>query len=72
MKFKWTKIEQSAFNELKRIMDRDTLLSYPDFNEGFKIHTDARKVKLGVAIGQKSKPTAFYIRKLTDPQRIIQ
>ena len=38
--FKWTKIEQDAFNEINRIMDRDTLLTYPDFNETFKIHTN--------------------------------
>ena len=45
--FKWTKIEQDAFNEIKRIVDRDTLLTYPDFNEYFKIHTDNRKFQSG-------------------------
>ena len=41
MKFKWTKIEQDAFEEIKLILARGTLLAYPDFNEEFKIHTNA-------------------------------
>ena len=33
MKFKWNKIKQGKFNEIKWIVARDTLLDYPDFNE---------------------------------------
>ena len=50
-------------------MGRDTLLTYPDFNENFKIHTDARNLKLGAVILQKGKPTAFYGRKCTEFQQ---
>ena len=32
VKFKWTKTEQDAFNGIKRIVARDNLLAYPDFN----------------------------------------
>ena len=39
-KCKWTKVEQYIFDEIKRIVARDTLLTYPDFYEAFKIHTD--------------------------------
>ena len=39
--FKWTKVKQYAFKEIKRIVARDTLLTYLGFNETFKIHTDA-------------------------------
>ena len=46
-KFKWTKVEQDAFDEIKRIVARDTLLTHPDFNETFKIHTDASVFQLG-------------------------
>ena len=38
---KWTKIEQDAFDKIKRIVACDTLLNYPDYNETFKIHTNA-------------------------------
>ena len=38
MKFKWIKIEQDAFDEIKQIVASNNLLTYPDFNEEFKIH----------------------------------
>ena len=50
-------------------MARDTLLTYPDSNEKFKIHTDARNLKLGAVILQKGKPINFYSRKCTEPQQ---
>ena len=49
-------------------MVRDNLLTYPDFNETFKINTDTSAFQLGAVIKQKDKPIAFYIRKLTDSQ----
>ena len=33
VKFKWTKIEQDAFDDIKRVVDRDTLLASTNFNE---------------------------------------
>ena len=33
VKFKWTKIKQDTFEEIKRIVAHNTLLEYPDFNE---------------------------------------
>ena len=50
-------------------MARDTLLAYPDFNEEFKVHTDARKFQLGSVISQKGKPISLYSIKLTDSQK---
>ena len=41
VKFKCDKIEQNDFEEIKRIVACDTLLEYPDFDEEFKINTDA-------------------------------
>ena len=46
VKFKWTKIEQYSFDEINRIAARNTLLTYPDFNEEIKIHTNARDFQL--------------------------
>ena len=34
------------FEKIKRIVARGTLLDYRDFNEEFKIHTDASKLQL--------------------------
>ena len=53
----------------KRIVDRDNLLTYPYFNETFKIHTDANTLQLEAVIHQKGKPIAFYSRKLTDDKQ---
>ena len=46
VKFNWTKIKQYSFDEIKWILARDTLLTYPYFNEEFKINTDAREFQL--------------------------
>ena len=67
-KFKLTEVEQDIFNKIKRIVDRNTLLTYPDFNETFKICTNDSAFQLGVVISQKGKPIDFYSRKLTDAQ----
>ena len=67
--FKWTKIEQDAFDEIKRIVARYNLLTYPDFNETFKIHTDASDFQLEAVVIQKGKLVAFYSRKLTYSQK---
>ena len=67
-KFKWTKVEQYAFDEIKRIVARNNLLTYTDFNNFFKIHTNDSAFQLGAFITQKGKPIALYSRKLTDIQ----
>ena len=50
-------------------MAHDTLSTYPDFNETFKIHTDASAFQLGAVISQKGKTIAFYSKKPTDAQK---
>ena len=40
VEFKWTKIEQYAFGVIIQIVDHNTLLVYPYFNEEFKIRTN--------------------------------
>ena len=45
-KFKWTKIEQDTFEEIKRIVAHYNSLAYPYFNKEFKIHTDAINIQL--------------------------
>ena len=69
MTFKWTKNKQDAFNKIKRIMEHNTLLTYPYFNEEFNIYTSARNFQLGAAITQKMKLMNLYGRKLTDSQK---
>ena len=68
-KFKWTQVERDYFDKIKRIMARNILLTYPYFNETFKIHTDASKYQIGAVISKKEKPITCYSRKITDLQK---
>ena len=70
VKFKWTKIKKYAFSEIKQMVAHCNLLTYPDFNEEFKIHTNASNLQIGEVIRQKVKLIALYSRKLTDDQKI--
>ena len=47
-------------------MADDNLLTFPDFNKTFKIHTNASVFQLGVVISQKGKLITFYSKKITD------
>ena len=66
--WKWSDKEQNAFDTMKKIMARETILAYPNFEIPFDIHTDASAYQLGAVISQKGKPIAFYSRKLTPAQ----
>ena len=68
VEFRWTDIEQTAFETIKTIVGREVLLSYPDFSQPFHIHMDASKMQLGSVISQDKKPIAFYSRKLQPAQ----
>jgi hypothetical protein len=67
-KWQWTEVEQEAFENIKKIISKEVLLSYPNFNLPFEIHTDASKTALGAVISQKGNPIAFYSRKLSPAQ----
>ena len=47
-----------------QLVARDTLLTYPDSNEEFKIHYNANYLHLGAVIVQKGKKISFYCIKL--------
>ena len=66
--WKWTAEEQMAFDDMKLVMSRQTLIVYPDFSKPFHIFTDCSKLQLGAVIMQDGKPVAFYSRKLNPAQ----
>ena len=68
VKFVWTDKEQKAFNQMKQILRKETLLAYPNSSKPFEIHTNASKVQLGAVISQNDKPIAFYSRKVAPAQ----
>ena len=55
----WNKECQKVFDSIKKLVSRETMLSYPNFNEPFKIYDDASKLQLGSLIIQKYKLIAF-------------
>ena len=64
----WTPVEQAAFDKIKKVISKETLLAFPDFNQPFHIHTDASHTQLGAVISQNNHPIAFYSRKLNPAQ----
>ena len=68
-KSKWAQVKQDAFDEIKRIVACEPLLTYPYFFETFEIYTNARVLSLGAFIIHKDKPIALYSRKLNDAQQ---
>jgi transposase InsO family protein len=68
VRWKWTDEHQTAFDQMKALIAKETLLTYPDFSKEFEIHTDASKLQLGACISQGGRPVAFYSRKLNPAQ----
>ena len=66
--WKWGPKEQESFDTMKRIIAKETMLAYPDFNKEFVIHTGASHEKLGAVISQDNQPIAFYSCKLKPEQ----
>lgn len=67
--FIWTDVQQKAFDQMKAIIARETLLYYPDHNKPFHIFTDASDYQLGSTIIQDGHPVAYYSHKLNHAQR---
>ncbi len=68
VKWRWTEVEQQAFDDAKQMVMREAILAYPDFSEEFHVYADASDYQLGGVIMQKGKPLAFYTRKLNKAQ----
>jgi RNase H-like domain found in reverse transcriptase len=68
VKFEWLPTHQLAFDKIKKVIETEVLLSYPEFVKPFHIYTDASDHQLGAVIMQDKKPLAFYSRKLMQPK----
>jgi len=58
-KWKWEPQHKKAFAMVKKVIGKETLLAYPDFNKPFQIHADASHCQLGAVVSQEGKPIAF-------------
>ena len=54
--------------EMKKIVGRDILLSYPNLSEDFMIHSDDSKTNLRGIMIQNGNTIAFYSKKLIPAQ----
>jgi len=52
----------------KKVIAKERLLAYPDFNKPFQIHAVASHYQLGAVVSQEGKPIAFCSRKLNPVQ----
>ena len=68
IKYDWKDEHQKCFDAIKRVIGREVLLAYPDFNAFFEMHTDDSKLQIGAVISQKGKPIAFYSRNMNSAQ----
>ena len=67
-KFKWTEVDQKAFEEMKLFVGKYSPLAYTNFSNEFVIHTATSKTQLGAVISQVKRPITFYSCKLMTSQ----
>ena len=60
-RWQWEPKHANAFQEIKRIIAKETILAFPDFSQAFHIYTDSSDYQLGAVIMQNERPLAFYI-----------
>eukprot|EP00957_Ditylum_brightwellii_P094337 7183093-Ditylum_brightwellii.AAC.2 len=70
--WKWTSVEQHAFEQAKKIVSQETLLVYLGFNIPLEVYTDASYTQLGAVINQHGMPLAFYLHKFNSVQKTTQ
>ena len=51
-RLKLIEVHQKTFEDIKKVMAKETIHNYPNFNEVFEIHTDVSDRKLGEVIPQ--------------------
>ena len=71
--FKWTQVEQHAFDRLKEALCSDPVLAFPDHNRPFIVHTDASDIGTGAVLSQLDSdevehPVAFHSMRYSGAQ----
>ena len=64
-KLKWDLNNQQYFEEIKRVIAKETILNNPDCDRPFDIYTDASDRQPGAGISKDGEPLAFYSWKLS-------
>jgi hypothetical protein len=63
VKFEWYSSHQQAFDKIKKVIEMEVLLFYPEFNELdlYHIYTDASDHQLGAVIMQDKKQDNYSL-----------
>ena len=69
VKYDWKYEHQNCLDAITRVIGREVLLAYLDFNAPFEIHTDASKLQFCGVISQKGKPITFYSIKINSVRK---
>ena len=73
VRFAWRDEHQKAFEDLKHALCRAPILSYPDHDKTFRLHTDASDLAVGAVLTQKidgiDRPIGYFSRKLNDAEK---
>ena len=48
------------FEKIKRVIAKEAMLVYPDFDVPFEVYTDSNNYQLGGVVAQKGKPIGFF------------
>ncbi|KAI5652974.1 hypothetical protein M9H77_30161 [Catharanthus roseus] len=65
----WSEDCQRAFEDLKKAICKDPILSLPDYSKSFEVHTDASDFAIGGVLMQDGHPIAYESRKLNETER---
>ena len=71
LKFKYIDVKQKAFEEMKRIFPRKTLLAYTDLNKQFEKYTNDSDLQLGSIFSQEVKLIAFIYQRTNRTSKIL-
>jgi len=67
--YDWEEACDEAFETLKGILVKASVLKLPNFDKDFEIHSDASDFAIGGVIVQDGKPVAFESKKLSETER---
>jgi hypothetical protein len=66
--YEWEEACDEAFETLKGILVKASVLKLPDFDKEFEIHSDASDFAIGGVLVQERRPVAFESKKLSETE----
>ncbi len=57
----WDESHQKAFDDVKKTVENNIMLAYPDYSKSFEIYTNVSTRQLGAVVVQKNRPITFLV-----------